>query len=54
MDKQDQRFKLAFSGKSFVKEIARARTFCFMRDVGAWNVPVDAEIRNLPINIDTP
>lgn len=33
MDKQDQRFKLAFSGKSFVKEIARARTFCFMRDV---------------------
>lgn len=33
MDRELQHFHLDFSGKSFVKELARARTFCFMRDV---------------------
>ncbi len=33
MDKELQHFHLDFSGASFVKELARARTFCFMRDV---------------------
>lgn len=33
MDKELQHFHLDFSGNSFVKELARARTFCFMRDV---------------------
>lgn len=33
MDKELQHFYLNFSGNSFVKELSRARTFCFMRDV---------------------
>lgn len=33
MERDLQHFHLDFSGKSFVKELARARTFCFMRDV---------------------
>ena len=33
MDRELQHFHLDFSGRSFVKELARARTFCFMRDV---------------------
>ncbi len=33
MEKELQHFSLKFSGKSFVNELARARTFCFMRDV---------------------
>ena len=33
MDKDLQHFHLDFSGASFVKELSRARTFCFMRDV---------------------
>ena len=33
MDKALQHFYLDFSGASFVHELARARTFCFMRDV---------------------
>lgn len=33
MERDLQHFHLDFSGKSFVKELSRARTFCFMRDV---------------------
>ncbi len=33
MDKELQNFAMEFSGKNFVKELSRARTFCFMRDV---------------------
>ncbi|MCK0514284.1 UDP-3-O-acyl-N-acetylglucosamine deacetylase [Anaerobiospirillum sp. NML120448] len=33
MDKELQHFFLDFSGNSFVKELSRARTFCFMKDV---------------------
>lgn len=33
MDRELQHFTLDFSGRSFVKELSRARTFCFMRDV---------------------
>ncbi|CRK85454.1 UDP-3-O-[3-hydroxymyristoyl] N-acetylglucosaminedeacetylase [Candidatus Providencia siddallii] len=28
-----QRYKLEFSSKSFINQISRARTFCFMRDI---------------------
>lgn len=33
MEKDHQRFKLNFTGNAFAKEVSRARTFCFMRDV---------------------
>lgn len=33
MEKNQQRFAFNFSGRNFVKQISRARTFCFMRDV---------------------
>lgn len=33
MERELQHFYLDFSGNSFVKELARARTFCFMQDV---------------------
>ncbi len=33
MDRELQHYVLQFSGASFAKELARARTFCFMRDV---------------------
>lgn len=33
MERELQHFNLQFSGQSFVKELSRARTFCFMRDV---------------------
>ena len=33
MERELQHFHLEFSGQSFVRELARARTFCFMRDV---------------------
>ncbi|SPT68806.1 UDP-3-O-acyl-N-acetylglucosamine deacetylase [Anaerobiospirillum thomasii] len=33
MEKDHQRFVFDFSGNGFAKELSRARTFCFMRDV---------------------
>lgn len=33
MEKESQRFYLDFSGESFAREVSRARTFCFMKDV---------------------
>ncbi|MCR5537531.1 MAG: UDP-3-O-acyl-N-acetylglucosamine deacetylase [Succinivibrio sp.] len=33
MDRELQHFILQFSGPAFARELARARTFCFMRDV---------------------
>ncbi|MCK0526301.1 MULTISPECIES: UDP-3-O-acyl-N-acetylglucosamine deacetylase [unclassified Anaerobiospirillum] len=33
MDRDLQHFFLDFSGESFVRELSRARTFCFMKDV---------------------
>jgi len=44
---RDQAFDLSFSGKDFIKEISRARTFGFLRDIsdsegtrlGSWRFP---------------
>lgn len=33
MDKALQRFQLDFSGEAFFRDVSRARTFCFMKDV---------------------
>ncbi|MGN0915128.1 MAG: UDP-3-O-acyl-N-acetylglucosamine deacetylase [Succinivibrio sp.] len=33
MDKEKQHYAMQFTGENFVKNVARARTFCFMRDV---------------------
>ncbi|MBU3844140.1 MAG: UDP-3-O-acyl-N-acetylglucosamine deacetylase [Candidatus Anaerobiospirillum pullicola] len=49
MDRQLQHFYLDFSGKSFVKELSRARTFCFMRDVEymhAHNLALGGSLKN--------
>jgi len=33
MDKDKQHFAMTFTGEAFARELSRARTFCFMRDV---------------------
>ncbi|MDY6465359.1 MAG: UDP-3-O-acyl-N-acetylglucosamine deacetylase [Succinivibrio dextrinosolvens] len=33
MDKDKQHYAMSFTGEAFAREVSRARTFCFMRDV---------------------